>query len=49
MNSLMLISPAQAWGFKPILCGKSLGASKNSVANNDTQALGFQLLLRSKT
>jgi hypothetical protein len=29
--------------------GKTLGASKNSVAKNETQASGFQLLLRSKT
>ncbi|MEG4502501.1 hypothetical protein QUA81_02510 [Microcoleus sp. F6_B4] len=25
MNSLLLISPAHAWGFKPILSGKNSG------------------------
>ena len=49
MNSLLLISPYKGSGFKPILSGKSLGASKNSVAKNDGQAPGFQLWLPRKT
>ncbi|WP_293338389.1 hypothetical protein [Microcoleus sp. CAWBG58] len=48
MNSLILISTYKSSGFKPILSGKTLGLSKNSVAKNEAQASGFQLWLRSK-
>ncbi|MCC3413164.1 MULTISPECIES: hypothetical protein [unclassified Microcoleus] len=49
MNSLILISPYKGSGFKLILSGKTLEASKNSVAKNEAQASGFQLWLRRKT
>ncbi|WP_333469992.1 hypothetical protein [Microcoleus sp. herbarium12] len=49
MDTLLLISPYKGSGFKPILSGKTLGLSKNSVAKNEAQASGFQLWLRRKT
>ncbi|MCC3574907.1 MAG: hypothetical protein JGK30_24375 [Microcoleus sp. PH2017_40_RAT_O_B] len=33
MNSLLLISPDRAWGFKPILSGKILQVSDNTLRN----------------
>ncbi|WP_332987578.1 hypothetical protein [Microcoleus sp. ARI1-A2] len=39
MNSRILISPAQAWGFQPILSGKSLTAATRKRLEHCSQPL----------